>query len=134
MIKLTSSVWSKIRSAFISAPKKTGPEPSIEPTSSFELFSAEQREMHGKAFAGRHLLSRRNPRPLLLDRLDDNARVLAEVYGLLVEDITKDNKVTAAGEWLLDNYYVIEDHIQTAKRHLPGQYSRQLPQLANGSS
>lgn len=134
MNKLINSACSKIRSIYASDRNFSEPEPSEDTPPPFELFSAEQRELHGKNLAGRHLLGRRNPRLKLLDRLDDNARVLAEVYGQLVEDLSSDNRITAAGEWLLDNYYVIEDHIQTAKRHLPGQYSRELPQLANGPS
>jgi len=41
---------------------------------------------------------------------------------------------TPAAEWLLDNFYLIEDQIQLARRHLPEQYSRELPRLANGPS
>jgi hypothetical protein len=39
-----------------------------------------------------------------------------------------------AGEWLLDNFYFIEEQIRTAKRHLPKGYSRDLPRLLNGPS
>jgi hypothetical protein len=42
--------------------------------------------------------------------------------------------VTPASEWLLDNFYLIEEQIRTAKRHLPKNYSRQLPRLAQGPS
>ena len=34
-----------------------------------------------------------------------------------------------AGEWLLDNFYLIEEQIRTARRHLPRGYSRELPRL-----
>jgi cyclic beta-1,2-glucan synthetase len=37
-------------------------------------------------------------------------------------------------EWLLDNFYLIEEQISTAKRHLPKGYSRELPRLARGPS
>ena len=42
--------------------------------------------------------------------------------------------ITPAGEWLLDNFYLIEEQIRTAKRHLPKSYHRQLPLLINGPS
>jgi cyclic beta-1,2-glucan synthetase len=35
---------------------------------------------------------------------------------------------------LLDNFYLIEEQIRTAKRHLPQGYSRELPRLLNGPS
>ena len=42
--------------------------------------------------------------------------------------------IAPAGEWLLDNFYLIEEQIRTAKRHLPKGYSRELPCLLNGPS
>ena len=38
-------------------------------------------------------------------------------------------RITPAGEWLLDNFYLIEEQIRTARRHLPKAYSRELPRL-----
>ena len=43
-------------------------------------------------------------------------------------------RIAPAGEWLLDNFYLIEEQIRTAKRHLPKGYSRELPRLRNGPS
>src|SRR5690606_11997934 len=39
-----------------------------------------------------------------------------------------------AGEWQLDNFYLIEEQIHTAKRHMPEGYSRGLPRLSSGPS
>jgi cyclic beta-1,2-glucan synthetase len=39
-----------------------------------------------------------------------------------------------AEAWLLDNFYLIEQQINLARRHLPRGYSRQLPRLADGPS
>ena len=43
-------------------------------------------------------------------------------------------RVMQAEAWLLDNYYLIEQQIALARRHLPRGYSRELPRLANGLS
>ena len=43
-------------------------------------------------------------------------------------------RITPAAEWLLDNFYLIEEQIQMARRHLPRGYSRELPRLLNGPS
>ena len=43
-------------------------------------------------------------------------------------------RITPAAEWLLDNFYLIEEQIQLARRHLPHGYSRELPRLLNGPS
>jgi cyclic beta-1,2-glucan synthetase len=44
------------------------------------------------------------------------------------------NQITPAGEWLLDNFYLIEEQIRTGKRHLPKGYVKELPRLLNGPS
>jgi cyclic beta-1,2-glucan synthetase len=49
-----------------------------------------------------------------------------------VHAIGNDRRVTPAAESLLDNFYLIEEQIRTARRHLPKSSSRELPRLANG--
>ena len=39
-------------------------------------------------------------------------------------------RIMPAEAWLLDNYYLIEQQIALARRHLPRGYSRELPRLA----
>ena len=43
-------------------------------------------------------------------------------------------RITPAAEWLLDNFYLIEEQVQMARRHLPQGYNRVLPRLAEGAS
>ena len=99
-----------------------------------ELFSADQMEQHGKTLADSHKLSSGRPRDRLLARLAENESLLLEVHNLLTEAVKADRRITPAGEWLLDNFYVIEEQIRTARRHLPKGYSRELPRLLNGPS
>ena len=47
----------------------------------------------------------------------------------MVEAVKTDHRITPASEWLLDNFYLIEEQIRTARRHLPKGYSRELPRL-----
>ena len=99
-----------------------------------ELFSAAQMVQHGKTLAASHRLSPERGPDKLLARLAENERVLFEVRNLLGEAIKASRRTTLAGEWLLDNFYLIEDQIRTAKRHLPKGYSQELPRLVNGPS
>lgn len=99
-----------------------------------ELFSVDQMEHYGKALAESHKLSPGRPRDRLLRRLAENERVLLAVRNLLTEAVTAGRRITPAGEWLLDNFYLIEEQIRTAKRHLPKGYSRGLPRLLDGPS
>ena len=43
-------------------------------------------------------------------------------------------RITPAGEWLLDNFYLIEEQIRAAKRLLPKGYAKGLPRLKDGPS
>ncbi|MES2674271.1 MAG: glucoamylase family protein [Pseudomonadota bacterium] len=99
-----------------------------------ELFSAEQMEQHGKSLALKHRLRRHRIYNRLLDRLDDNETVLVSSCTLLMDAVTAKMRIAPAGEWLLDNFYLIEEQIRTARKHLPKKYSRELPCLASGPS
>ena len=110
--------------------KYTGEEPPLRA----ELFSADQMEEHGKTLAVAHRLAPGPAPDRLLGRLAENESLLIEVCGLLTAAVSANRRVTPAAEWLLDNFYLIEEQIRTAKRHLPKGYSRELPRLASGPS
>ncbi|MGA2028404.1 MAG: glucoamylase family protein, partial [Syntrophobacteraceae bacterium] len=107
---------------------------AVDPPLRSELFSADQMEHHGKVLAHSHKLSPGRPRDRLLRRLAENEGVLLGVCNLLTEAAKTDRRITPAGEWLLDNFYFIEEQIRTAKRHLPKGYSKELPLLLDGPS
>jgi cyclic beta-1,2-glucan synthetase len=96
-----------------------------------ELFSAAQMAGHGKHLAARHELSKRGGPDRLLARLTENAEVIAGTCAELTAAIKAGRQVTPASEWMLDNFYLIEEQIRTARRHLPKDYSKELPRLAN---
>ncbi len=97
-----------------------------------ELFSIEQLKRHGRALAGRHRIDPRAGPDRLLPRLADNERVLLKAYDVVTAAATPGQRMVPAEAWLLDNFYLIEQQISMARRHLPRGYSRQLPRLADG--
>jgi cyclic beta-1,2-glucan synthetase len=99
-----------------------------------ELFSADQMKQHGKALAGFHETAPKRAVDRLLPRLVENERVLIETRKLVTVAVQANRRITPAGEWLLDNFYLIEEQIRTARRHLPPGYSRELPSLLGGPS
>lgn len=99
-----------------------------------ELFSADQMDRHGRTLADTHQLTQHSAQDQLLSRLSDNENVLVECSRLLTATVNANRRLTPAGEWLLDNFYLIDEQIRTAKRHLPQGYSRELPRLADGAS
>lgn len=105
-----------------------------EPPLRAELFSADQMEQHGKALAVVHQFAHGRNKDQLLARLAANEACLVEVCKLLTAAVTENRVISPAGEWLLDNFYLIEEQIRTAKRHLPKGYSLELPRLSHGPS
>ena len=99
-----------------------------------ELFSIEQLKRHAVTLAGQHRIDPHPGRDRLLPRLADNARVLLATYDLVTVAVTQGQRIVPAEAWLLDNFYLIEQQITLARRHLPRGYSRQLPRLADGPS
>jgi cellobiose phosphorylase len=112
------------------AKKFAGDEPPLRS----ELFSREQMMQHGKTLAGSHKLGPRGVPDRLLTRLAENEGVLVGACNLLTTAVKANRRIAPAGEWLLDNFYLIEEQIRTARRHLPKGYSRELPRLLSGPS
>src|SRR5438309_11322218 len=98
-----------------------------------ELFGVEQLARHAQAIAAQHKLVAGRTSARLLTRLDQNEKVL-RAFNRATLAVDQSRRVTPAAEWLLDNFYLIEEQIQLAHRHLPEHYSRELPRLANGPS
>ncbi|MGD8619127.1 MAG: glucoamylase family protein, partial [Gammaproteobacteria bacterium] len=97
-----------------------------------ELFSIEQLKRHAVTLAGQHKIEPHPGSDRLLPRLADNERVLLAAYDVVTAAATSGQRVAPAEAWLLDNFYLIEQQIGLAHRHLPRGYSRQLPRLADG--
>ncbi|MCC7411116.1 MAG: cyclic beta 1-2 glucan synthetase [Gammaproteobacteria bacterium] len=99
-----------------------------------ELFSIEQLKRHAVMLAGQHRIDPLPGPDRLLPRLADNERVLLAAYDAVTATATPGQRMVPAEAWLLDNFYLIEQQISMARRHLPRGYSRQLPRLADGPS
>ena len=99
-----------------------------------ELFSTVQMEHHGRSLAQSHIVSHGKMPDQLLGRLADNESVLVDACSVLTSAVQENRQLTPAAEWMLDNFYLIEEQIRTAKRHLPKGYSKELPRLQKGPS
>ncbi len=131
--KTVSRIWLYLR-AFFQENRLASHYAGDEPPLRSELFSSDQMDQHGKSLAASHKLALGRAPDRLLMRLAENESVLIGASKLLTTAVAKNRRITPAGEWLLDNFYLIEEQIRTAKRHLPKGYSRGLPRLAHGPS
>ncbi|WP_372486760.1 GH36-type glycosyl hydrolase domain-containing protein [Stenotrophomonas sp. WHRI 8082] len=121
-------LWRRLRQATVRTPIQ------VEEPLRASLFNVEQMERHGHALARSHDVHSRPSQERLLGRLAENESLLSDAFNLLTAMVQEEMRITPAGEWLLDNYYLVEEQIHTARRHLPTGYSRQLPSLTQGPS
>ena len=97
-----------------------------------ELLSAEQLSAHAVEMADWYGVDMSGGDDRLLPRLAENETILVETFTLITAALEKNRRIAPAGEWLLDNFYLVEEQVRTARRHLPLGYSRRLPRLENG--
>jgi len=82
--------------------------------------------------AGRHVISSAPGRKRLLHRLAENERVIREVQRRIIAYAREGGTLGGVAEWLLDNFYLIEEQIALARDVFPSGYSRELPRLRYG--
>ncbi len=107
-------------------------EPEDEQPLRAELFSQDQFEKYAVSLAGKHAVRFKRAREKLLSRLKVNEGIIVKANELLTEAENAKRKVSPAGDWLLDNYYLIIEQIKLAQKFLPKGYSRELPTLIKG--
>ncbi len=97
-----------------------------------ELLSADQLKHHAAVLAGSHTIERGPGKDRLLRQLDEDEHLLRLANTVVAAAAVSGPHVLPAEAWLLDNFYLIEEQIALARRHLPQKYSGQLPRLTSG--
>lgn len=105
---------------------------NISPISA-ELFGPERFEQHAHSLAKTQTItSNATSVYSVVRRLDDNAAALLQIYRDIGKAVEKGKTVTPAAEWLVDNYYLVEEQISQTRDDLPERFYRQLPKLIDG--
>ncbi len=98
-----------------------------------ELFSAERLEQHAENLAAAQVASYDvgEGRPLI-PRVLENGRILLEYYRATANAIQQGGAITPAAEWLVNNFYIVEEQLREIRDDLPPGFYRKLPKLASG--
>jgi len=97
--------------------------------------SSEKLEGNGKkSFFQRFINNKRKFSSWPVSRMIDNYQYILMVYKEFNEDIPKKYAIPAASEWLLDNFYIIDEEVQIIKRDLNKRSYLRLPILSSGPS
>src|SRR3984957_15523004 len=99
-----------------------------------ELFSAERLEQHAENLAAAQVATQDigEGRPLI-PRVLENGRILLEYYRATANAIKQGGTITPAAEWLVDNFYIVEEQLREIRDDLPPGFYRKLPKLSAGT-
>ena len=103
-----------------------------EPPLRAEIFGPDQLEAHAKSLAAEHSVDPKPGPERLLRRLAENDRIIRESHKTIVETAREHGRLGGVAEWLLDNFYLIEEQVALARDVFPPGYSRELPWLRHG--
>ncbi len=107
--------------------------PSLTPPIRADVYSADRLERFGSELAASHavLPGRHRGRPVL-SRLQDNRRALFYASRVIAGDARDGLPIPPTGEWLIDNFGLVEDQLREIEEDLPPGFYWELPKLAMG--
>ena len=98
-----------------------------------ELFSVDRLEQHGESLAAAQVTTvGPDAGEPLIEGVAENGRLLLEYYRATAGAIQREQAITPAAQWLLDNFYIVEEQLREIHDHLPPGFHRKLPKLASG--
>src|ERR1700678_692463 len=116
------------------APAPTVITTALEEPIRAELFSVERLEQHAESLAAAQEVvdADSSPGRPLLPRVLENGRRLLEYYRATAHAVELEQSITPAAEWLLDNFYIVEEQLREIRDDLPVGFYRKLPKLVSG--
>ena len=98
-----------------------------------ELFSADRMEQHAESLAAAQAISDdAGAGKPLIPRVAENGRLLLEYYRSTARASQREQAITPAAQWLVDNFYIVEEQLREIRDHLPAGFYEKLPKLASG--
>ena len=134
LFQLLPNAISKLRKSFLEPSSGENENVRKRQPLRAEIFTREKMKQHAELLANKHVLVMQAAPEQLLKRLAENEQILLQVYAQLTKKIKEEKSISPAAEWLLDNFYLIEENIYAGKKHLPKGYSKTLPRLVKGDS
>jgi len=98
------------------------------------ILNAEELEKHGLELARKHVVGKRSGHYYSLEtRMNKNFKFITNVYKGMNEYSNVRSRITPAAEWLLDNFYIVEEQVKEIRQNLSRKFYSQLPRLKSGS-
>ncbi len=99
------------------------------------VLDKKQLENYLEKLASDHILKEKSDKNTYpIPRMQENFIAITEVYNLLNEHIKLKIPIHPAGEWLLDNYYIIEETVKSIEKELNLKKYKNFLGIANGTN
>ena len=96
--------------------------------------SKEQLEKYLEKLASEHVLQKHSDKETYpIPQVKENFEFIKQVYHLLNEHIKIGIPIHPAGEWLLDNFYIIEETVKTIIQNMPLKKYKEFLGISNGA-
>lgn len=83
------------------------------------LLDERQLEIYLEKIASEHNLQKKSDKNTYpIYRLEENFKIITKTYEILNQNLKKSINIHPAGEWLVDNYYIIEETYKMIKKEL----------------
>ncbi len=107
--------------------------PPLEAPIRAELFGIERLEEHAESLAAAQRITEGvGPSRPVLARVKDNARTLRAASRAISRAASEERWIAPAAEWLIDNFFVVDEQLREIRDHLPAGFLHELPALADG--
>ncbi len=98
-----------------------------------ELFGVERLEQHAASLAAAQKVTvGAAEQRALLPRVEENGGVLRDANSAIAAALREERWITPAAEWLVDNFFVVDEQLREIRDDLPVGFYRELPSLADG--
>ena len=98
-----------------------------------ELFSVDRLEQHAETLAAaQKVITKAVEGQPLISRVAENGRLLLEYYRAIARALQQEQVITPAAQWLVENFYIVEEQLREIRDDLPIGFYRRLPKLASG--
>ena len=93
-----------------------------------------QLENYLEKFASDNILQKKSDKKTYpIPRMDDNFKFITKTYDILNNHMKLKISIHPAGEWLLDNYYIIEEAYKNIKKEMTIKKYTSFPGITNGN-
>lgn len=98
-----------------------------------EVYGADRLQEYALELARSHeIVPNARPRRLILTRLKENEKVLYAAQNGFNAEAGAGHPIPPGAEWLLDNFYIVQEQLREIRQDLNNRFYGELPELAHG--